>query len=111
MNYLLNDMAIRHDDLRAVAFQKQEQKRRKFKLSMGKTISRKKRLSQYYTNRDVAELLISSLPSDEASTIIDLSAGEGSLLMTAALKYDNAKLYGIDIDDENCRKLDLLQNT
>ncbi|HFP6458148.1 TPA: N-6 DNA methylase [Klebsiella pneumoniae] len=77
----------------------------------GKTISRKKRLSQYYTNRDVAELLISSLPSDEASTIIDLSAGEGSLLMTAALKYDNAKLYGIDIDDENCRKLDLLQNT
>lgn len=78
---------------------------------MGKTISRKKRLSQYYTNRDVAELLISSLPSDEANKIIDLSAGEGSLLLTAKVKYESAKLYGIDIDDENCRKLDCLKNT
>ncbi|HCB3805160.1 TPA: SAM-dependent DNA methyltransferase, partial [Klebsiella pneumoniae] len=54
---------------------------------MGKTISRKKRLSQYYTNRDVAEMLISSLPSDEAQNIMDLSAGEGSLLSTASVKY------------------------
>ncbi len=56
-------------------------------------------------------MLISSLPSDEAKKIIDLSAGEGSLLSTATVKYKGAKLYGIDIDDENCRKLDLLKNT
>ncbi|ENL6920988.1 TPA: N-6 DNA methylase [Enterobacter hormaechei] len=78
---------------------------------MGKTISRKKRLSQYYTNREVAEMLISSLPSDEAKKIIDLSAGEGSLLSTAIVKYKSAKLYGFDIDDENCRKLECLKNT
>lgn len=78
---------------------------------MGKTISRKKRLSQYYTNRDVAEMLISSLPSNEGQNIIDLSAGEGSLLSTATVKYKDAKLYGIDIDDENFRKLNSLNNT
>ena len=78
---------------------------------MGKTISRKKRLSQYYTNRDVAEMLISSLPSDEAQNIMDLSAGEGSLLSTASVKYKAAKLYGIDIDEINFKKLDSLKNT
>ena len=80
---------------------------------MGKErkVTRKKRLSQYYTNRDIAEALITAIPTKKAKTIIDLSAGEGALLITARDKYKEAKLYGVDIDEENCNKFSTLQNT
>jgi len=68
-----------------------------------KNITLKKRdLAQYYTSTTLGEVLISMLPIDESVyDILDLSAGTGSLLMSAEKISPRSKLYGVDLDPDN----------
>jgi hypothetical protein len=63
----------------------------------------KKNFSQYYTIGSVSDFLISSFPKLNAINpkVIDLSMGEGSLLISANKYYPTAKLFGCDIDKNN----------
>jgi hypothetical protein len=69
----------------------------------------KKAFSQYYTVRNISDFLLSSLPKldKKKPKVIDLSMGEGSLLISANKYYPTAELYGCDIDKSN---VDLVNN-
>lgn len=67
-----------------------------------------KTLGQFMTPSDLANFVASQLsPSD---TIIDLAAGDGSLLRAAGHAYPRAKLLGYDIDDAMVKKANQIPN-
>lgn len=80
----------------------------KKELSKSRGIVSRKELSQYYTTFDLGEELVSLIPKEnDIRNIIDLGVGEGSLLLSAELKYKNAKIFGVDIDHDNIKKTSL----
>lgn len=68
--------------------------------------SLKKELAQYYTSSSLGDEVVSMLSFDSRNrNILDLSAGEGALLLCAERASKNLKVYGIDIDENNIFRL------
>lgn len=65
----------------------------------------KKHYSQYYTSEKLGDYLVNSIPDCVIQNVIDLSAGEGSLLISARKRYKSADLVGVDIDPANVMKM------
>lgn len=62
--------------------------------------------SQYYTSEGIATLLVKYLHKKEVKTIIDLGAGDGALTCAAKRKWDKAVCCVVDIDENNCQRLE-----
>lgn len=58
-------------------------------------------LSQFYTPNRFSKLLVESLDSSVASSVIDIGCGQASLLNAARKRWDKAKLIGYDVDPNN----------
>ncbi len=58
-------------------------------------------LGQYYTASQFGHLLVNSLEVQSPDTILELGAGEGSLLTAAQNRWDQAKIISVDIDHKN----------
>ena len=58
-------------------------------------------LARYYTEQSVSKLLVSGFQQNHPGKILDLGAGDGSLLHAAYRRWKNAKFYGADIDHES----------
>ncbi|WP_125290823.1 N-6 DNA methylase [Erwinia sp. 198] len=71
----------------------------------------KKKHSQYYTANELGDDIIKLIPFDgNVRSILDLSAGEGALLLAASKVYKTAKLVAFDIDPNNVKKLSNINN-
>lgn len=69
-------------------------------------LSIKKKYAQYYTNPELGQVLIKSLPDEMVvNNVVDLSAGEGSLLLWCKRKFPRCVLHAIDIDSKNIKIL------
>ncbi|MGO9015594.1 MAG: N-6 DNA methylase [Dissulfurispiraceae bacterium] len=55
-------------------------------------------LACYYTERQIARLLVDSIPQNEPRHILELGAGRGSLLRAAHDRWQRAKYYAAEID-------------
>ena len=55
---------------------------------------------KYYTPTKLAEILIELLPKNEYGSAIDICCGSWNLLKAVNKRYPNARLIGIDIDEE-----------
>ena len=53
---------------------------------------------EYYTPESVANLLVSLVPTNRVSRVLDLCVGSGNLLWAARRKWPSAFLVGVDID-------------
>jgi type I restriction enzyme M protein len=60
----------------------------------------RKNHNQYFTPEFAAEKALSFIPKSKVGNIIDPAAGNGVFLKAASKKWENAKLFGIDIDEE-----------
>lgn len=60
---------------------------------------------QYFTPDRLAEYMVSIIPDKNVNTIIDLSMGECGLLEEAKKRWENAELFGADIDKSLIRKI------
>jgi adenine-specific DNA-methyltransferase len=58
----------------------------------------RKSLGQYFTPRDIRELLLSQLPNLKQPIILDPACGSGEFLISAGSKYSDSKLFGWEID-------------
>lgn len=79
-------------------------------VNYNKTKINKKYYSQYYTSEKLGDFLVNSIPDCVIQNILDLSAGEGALLISAKKRYKSASLFGIDIDPVNVAKMKLIEN-
>lgn len=71
----------------------------------------KKEHSQYYTADQLGDDIIKLIPFDgNVRSILDLSAGEGALLLAASRVYRSASLVAFDIDPKNVKKLSHINN-
>lgn len=64
-------------------------------------INNKMELGQYYTPENFSTLLVSSMHSADAESVLDIGCGQASLLKAARNRWKNAKLIGYDIDPRN----------
>ena len=70
------------------------------------TINNKKNFSQFYTSYDLGMKMISLISNkDNITNVVDLSIGEGALIDSVIERYPQAKVFGIDIDIKNIKKL------
>ena len=53
---------------------------------------------QYFTPEKLAKYMVDIIPNNEIKFIVDLSMGECGLLEEAKKRWNNAELYGVDID-------------
>ncbi|PTX43586.1 type I restriction enzyme M protein [Christiangramia gaetbulicola] len=60
-----------------------------------------KNLGQYYTNDLVSHLLVSKINVENPQKILELGAGNGSLINAAINRWNNTEIYGGDIDKKN----------
>ncbi len=60
---------------------------------------------QFFTPAKFSKILINELTISSPRKIIDLTIGEGSLLIEAKKRWKKAEYYGNDIDINCCRKL------
>lgn len=66
----------------------------------------KKKLSQYYTNPEVSNILIGLLDLSNVERVLDLGAGEGALVnVVYNARREKAAYIVADIDKDNCVKL------
>lgn len=61
---------------------------------------KKEQYRQYFTPKNIAELLVKYIPKSDFENVIDLAVGDGELLRAVSKKFKNATLYGADIDEE-----------
>jgi type I restriction enzyme M protein len=57
-----------------------------------------KELGRYYTKESVAAVLVRSIDACEPKTVVDLGAGDGTLISQAAIRWNNARFVTADID-------------
>lgn len=57
--------------------------------------------SKFYTPPKIASSLINELSIQEPQKIVDICCGSCNLLFAAKNKWDNAKLYGVDISEHS----------
>lgn len=70
------------------------------------TINNKKNFSQFYTSYDLGMKMISLISNkDNITNVVDLSIGEGALIDSVIERYPQAKVFGIDIDIKNIKKI------
>lgn len=60
---------------------------------------------QYFTPEKLAAYMVSLVPDEDMKSIIDLSMGECGLLEEAKKRWENAELYGVDIDKELIKEI------
>ena len=58
----------------------------------------RKKYNQYFTPEFAVEKALSFIPITKVKNIIDPAAGNGTFLKVASKKWDDAKLFGVDID-------------
>lgn len=58
-----------------------------------------KKYRQYFTPPSLADFMVNLIPTDDIKSVIDLSMGECGLLESAKKRWENASLYGADIDE------------
>lgn len=61
--------------------------------------------SQYYTSKEIASLMINIIDKESPHRILDLGAGNGSLIGAAAAKWKDSDYIVVDIDIKNCEIL------
>lgn len=64
------------------------------------SMRKKQKYRQYFTPKNIAELLVKYIPQSNIKSVIDLAVGDGELLRAASKKFKDAILYGADIDKE-----------
>ncbi len=62
-------------------------------------------LGRYYTNNLFSDLLVSNITVDTPSKILELGAGDGSLLKAAVNRWINASFFATDIDSKSIASL------
>ncbi|MBY6790528.1 N-6 DNA methylase [Clostridium botulinum] len=62
------------------------------------------KLKQYFTPKNIAQIIVDNINIDNFENIIDLSVGEGELLKACRSKWNNSWLIGFDIDKNVLRK-------
>ena len=65
----------------------------------------KKDYKQYFTPDRLAEYMVNLIPDDSIRSVVDLSMGECGLLEEAKKRWENAVLYGADIDETLIKKI------
>ena len=55
-------------------------------------------LGRYYTRESVAAVLVASIDIRAPKTVVDLGAGDGTLISHAAMRWSNARFITADID-------------
>src|SRR4030042_1100857 len=65
----------------------------------------RKKHNQYFTPEFGGEKALSLVPIAEVKSIIDPAVGNGVFLKIASKKWNNAKLFGVDIDTTTVRDL------
>ena len=65
----------------------------------------KKDYKQYFTPDRLAAYMVNIVPDERISSIVDLSMGECGLLEEAKKRWENAVLYGADIDEALIKKI------
>ncbi|MCH3993421.1 MAG: SAM-dependent methyltransferase [Prevotella sp.] len=58
--------------------------------------------SQFYTPTVISEILVNHIYYENPKLILDLGAGNGSLVHNAAKKWKEAECIAVDIDSKNC---------
>lgn len=56
-------------------------------------------LGRYYTDSDISSLLVSLMDTAKAENILDLGCGLGSLSFAASLRWSDAKIFSLDIEN------------
>lgn len=64
------------------------------------------RYKQFFTPKEYSQLLVDKTLYNKPKKIIDLTMGEGSLLLEASQSWKDSKIFGNDIDIECCNKVD-----
>ena len=62
-------------------------------------------LEQYYTEERIGERLISMLPPISPQHCVELSAGEGALLLPVVRIWPEVRISTCELDPENVKKL------
>ncbi|WP_285404283.1 N-6 DNA methylase [Luteibacter sp. ME-Dv--P-043b] len=62
------------------------------------TRTRSRALEQYFTRPEIGDLLVGQMTLAEAGHVVELGAGEGSLLAAARRRWQAARLTSVDID-------------
>jgi type I restriction enzyme M protein len=62
-------------------------------------------LSKYYTKQNFSRLLVSFIRHENPCHVLDLGAGDGSLLKAAYERWGNAAFYAVDIDIHSSRNI------
>lgn len=60
---------------------------------------------QYFTPKKLAKYMVNLIPEETITNIIDLSMGECGLLEEARKRWNDAELYGVDIDKVLIKKI------
>lgn len=63
------------------------------------------KLGRFYTQDNFSKLLVRSININQPNTILELGAGEGSLLKAAANRWKNADIIAADIDTKSIKKI------
>ncbi|WP_306642747.1 HsdM family class I SAM-dependent methyltransferase [Sanyastnella coralliicola] len=64
-----------------------------------------KEYGQYYTEGNIAKLLISSVRQKKPEKIIELGVGKGALMREAMGRWERAEFFGADVDRNNVKQL------
>ena len=62
-------------------------------------------LEQYYTEERIGERLVSMLPPISPQRCVELSAGEGALLLPIVRLWPGVRISTCELDPENIKKL------
>ena len=81
-----------------------------YRIPLGKNkgllkINMTKVLKQFFTPQKYSQIMIENLNITSPKKIIDLSMGEGSLLIEAMRLWENSKYIGNDIDIDCCNNI------
>lgn len=60
---------------------------------------------QYFTPKKLAKYMVNLIPEETITNIIDLSMGECGLLEEARKRWNDAELYGVDVDKVLIKKI------
>jgi len=60
---------------------------------------------QFFTPKKYSQILVEKILYTEPKKIVDLTMGEGSLLLEASKIWEDSKLFGNDIDSVCCKKV------
>lgn len=58
-------------------------------------------LGRYYTENDISSLLVSLMDTAKATNILDLGCGLGSLSFAASQRWNDAKIFSLDIESRH----------